>query len=293
MKGGEIMNQKYLLDVICDPVAINAGLAVFFGLLARSTALGDWDWSFNSRGKRLSLPIASAVLWGLAIIFAVAAFTTYLPPSNVREKQGLSELMMAFVGVAFAMFTGIAVLMLSESRKDLANGLSKVESAQANCTRLMDEISRQSERSQNAFRKFEKGLEDLVCARQQWNELPSHLNLLRTGAIASTSIRYVSAVACPPDRACALDVVVCDIVRKVIDRATVEEIRLDEDRAVSALKTIWESADVRGDLAKPEWLPIRRYFLGLHQELKKSDLTTSKSAVLLGKILADLDGGGT
>lgn len=265
------MNLKCLLDVICDPVAINAGLAVFFGLLARSTAEGQWHWSFSSCGKKLSLPVASAILWGLAIVFAVTAFRTYLLPSNhlptvVTETQGSSELMMAFVGVAFAMFTGIAVFMLSDSRKELEKGLEMVECAQNDWRKQAEELS------------------------NQWKELPSYLDLLRTSAIANTSMRYAFAIANRSDRKCAQDIIMCDIIRKVVDHATVEEIQLDEGIAISALSNMWENWTVCGDLAKREWLPVRLYFQALHQELRKSGLSTSKAAVLLGQALAALDG---
>lgn len=269
------MNLKCLLDVICDPVAINAGLAVFFGLLARSTAVSEWHWAFNSCGKNLSLPVASAILWGLAIIFAVTAFTTYLLPSNhlptgVTEKQGSSELMMAFVGVAFAMFTGIAVFMLSDSRKELEKGLEMVECAQKDWRKQAEELS------------------------NQWKELPGYLDLLRTGAIAHTSIRYAFAIANQSGGKCARDIsrdiLMCNIIRKVVDHATVEEIQRDEHIAISELSNMCENSAAFGALANREWQPVRLYFQALHQELRKSGLSTSKAAVLLGQALAALDG---
>lgn len=240
------------LEIACHAVAVNSGLAVMSALLARLIARqGVGNKHDVNRLWKWLIPLSVTVVWGLSAVFAVSAFIGYFQPGGNVIGGSSSELMMAFIGVAFAMFTGIAVFLLAEARKELSD------------------------------------------ARKEWNKLPDTLDLLHVAATANMSMHLAQAAATPRHKASAKSVLVCHVIKDVLDRVTIMNVRCQDGGAISKLKTLAENEVPLKYLKEPDMRPIRRYLIELRDELITNGLVEREAMRLLAEIVNKLATGTT
>jgi len=232
----------------------------------------------------------------LATAFAMTSVAYYVLPTdahvlaqetratgNSSDSGNMSEVMMGFVGVAFAMFTGIAVLIIAEARKELKDALLRLESTEGSLEKMRAYLLRRVASMKTTEKQVKADLREL-------SRIPSRLELLRISAIATASARYANAVANRglTQRGAAIDVIVCDEVLKVIAELDGRNVKKRGDAGVGELKNIHENRRFFTRLCDPEWEQVWVYLNALHDSLVDAKLGDTEAARELGEVLHDL-----